>query len=67
MMELSANSSCTRNDVARLSSDIGEDGVIVLKLIAANSSELFVADVVHNMTGTVDQKHETAVHSLENL
>ena len=36
----------TQQDASYVTSFIGEDGVMVLKLVAANSSELLVRDVV---------------------
>ena len=36
----------TQQDASHVTSFIGEDGVMVLKLVAANSSELLVRDVV---------------------
>ena len=36
-------------DVARITNMVGEDGVMALKLIGANSSELFVRDVVSGL------------------
>ena len=40
-------------DVAMVTDLVGEDGVMVLKLIGANSSELFVGDVVCGLVNLV--------------
>ena len=41
-----SNESVNIQDVSLVSGVLGEDGVMVLKLIAANSSELLVRDVI---------------------
>ena len=46
-----------QHEVSKLSSLLGEDGVIVLKLIAANSSELLVKDVIKYLSD-LDQSGE---------
>ena len=39
-----------QHEVTKLSGLLGEDGVMVLKLIAANSSELLVKDVIKDLS-----------------
>jgi hypothetical protein len=39
----------TQNDLDQFCNMIGEDGVMVLKLIGANSSDILVSQVVTNM------------------
>ena len=49
-MQVSQDSSNTQTlNLDRFADWVGEDGVMALKLIAENSSELLVADVVYNM------------------
>lgn len=51
-MALANNTSITAvqpQDISKFCDIIGEDGVMVLKLMAANSSEILVSDVVCNM------------------
>ena len=46
LAELDDGNLSTFNEASMVSGIIGEDGVMVLKLVAANSSELLVKDVV---------------------
>ena len=49
-MQVSQGSSNAQTlNLDRFADWVGEDGVMALKLIAENSSELLVADVVYNM------------------
>ena len=57
MLQLSDEPSTSHaQDSSKVASLVGEDGVLILKLLSANSSELFVRDVVFTMRHLADRQ-----------